>query len=121
MYDWQSLPLRYLLAHRWRRREPLTSGEPGHRNDKMRSSAALSPHSPQRHEFRPFRATAAGTFLSIGLSTLQQHRHGASQRRASRLHLVTLTPDGKVTMHIVKAEMGQHVGTGLAQVIAEES
>ena len=32
----------------------------------------------------------------------------------------TLTPDGKVTMHIVKAEMGQHVGTGLAQVIAEE-
>ena len=32
----------------------------------------------------------------------------------------TLTPDGKVTMHIVKAEMGQHIGTGLAQVIAEE-
>ncbi len=32
----------------------------------------------------------------------------------------TLTPDGKVTMHIVKAEMGQHVGTGLAQIIAEE-
>ncbi len=32
----------------------------------------------------------------------------------------TLTPDGKVTMHIVKAEMGQHIGTALAQVIAEE-
>ena len=32
----------------------------------------------------------------------------------------TLTPDGKVTMHIVKAEMGQHIGTGLAQIIAEE-
>src|SRR4029077_5949977 len=32
----------------------------------------------------------------------------------------TLTPDGTVTMHIVKAEMGQHIGTALAQVIAEE-
>ena len=32
----------------------------------------------------------------------------------------TMTPDGKITMHIVKAEMGQHIGTGLAQVIAEE-
>ena len=32
----------------------------------------------------------------------------------------TITPDGKTTMHIVKAEMGQHIGTGLAQVIAEE-
>src|SRR5260221_14615248 len=33
---------------------------------------------------------------------------------------LTLTPDGKVTMHIVKAEMGQHIGTALAQIIAEE-
>ena len=32
----------------------------------------------------------------------------------------TITPDGKTTMHIIKAEMGQHVGTALAQVIAEE-
>src|SRR5207237_3130947 len=32
----------------------------------------------------------------------------------------TITPDGKTTVHIVKAEMGQHVGTSLAQVIAEE-
>ncbi len=32
----------------------------------------------------------------------------------------TITPDGKTTMHIVKAEMGQHIGTGLAQIIAEE-
>ena len=31
-----------------------------------------------------------------------------------------MTPDGKTTMHIVKAEMGQHIGTALAQIIAEE-
>ena len=66
-------------------------------------------------------ATAAGTFLSIGLSTL-----GGSTATAQAMSgftpsiWFTLTPDGKVTMHIVKAEMGQHVGTGLAQVIAEE-
>jgi isoquinoline 1-oxidoreductase len=32
----------------------------------------------------------------------------------------TMTPDGTTTMHIVKAEMGQHVGTAFAQIIAEE-
>ncbi len=32
----------------------------------------------------------------------------------------TITPDGKATVHVVKAEMGQHVGTALAQIIAEE-
>ena len=32
----------------------------------------------------------------------------------------TITPDGKTTMHVVKAEMGQHIGTAFAQIIAEE-
>src|SRR5712691_2965014 len=32
----------------------------------------------------------------------------------------TITPDGKTTVHVLKAEMGQHVGTALAQIIAEE-
>jgi isoquinoline 1-oxidoreductase subunit beta len=66
-------------------------------------------------------ATAAGTFMSIGLPAL-----GASAAKAEGMSSFTpsiwftLTPDGKVTMHIVKCEMGQHIGTGLAQVIAEE-
>ena len=33
---------------------------------------------------------------------------------------LTLTPDGIVTVHITKAEMGQGVGTALAQIVAEE-
>ena len=33
---------------------------------------------------------------------------------------MTITPDGLVTVHIMKAEMGQGVGTALAQVVAEE-
>src|SRR5207244_6385253 len=33
---------------------------------------------------------------------------------------LTITPDGLVTVHITKAEMGQGVGTALAQSVAEE-
>jgi len=33
---------------------------------------------------------------------------------------LTITPDGAVTVHITKAEMGQGVGTALAQIVAEE-
>src|SRR3984893_4185290 len=66
-------------------------------------------------------ATAAGAFLSIGLPPLASSI-AAAQPIAGFTPSIwfTLTPDGKVTMHIVKAEMGQHIGTALAQIIAEE-
>jgi CO/xanthine dehydrogenase Mo-binding subunit len=66
-------------------------------------------------------ATAAGAFLSIGLPALGSSI-AAAQPIAGFTPSIwfTLTPDGKVTMHIVKAEMGQHIGTALAQIIAEE-
>src|SRR5215510_10142418 len=66
-------------------------------------------------------ATAAGTFMSIGLPVLGNVTAKADAMSGFTPSIwFTLTPDGKVTMHIVKAEMGQHVGTGLAQIIAEE-
>jgi isoquinoline 1-oxidoreductase subunit beta len=66
-------------------------------------------------------ATAAGTFMSIGLPALGNMAAKADAMSGFTPSIwFTLTPDGKVTMHIVKAEMGQHVGTGLAQIIAEE-
>ena len=70
-------------------------------------------------------ATAAGAFLSVGLPTLlpsgsAEAATGAAMAGFTPSIWFTLTPDGKVTMHIVKAEMGQHIGTALAQVIAEE-
>ncbi len=70
-------------------------------------------------------ATTAGAFLSIGLPALltggnAEAATGAAMTGFTPSIWFTLTPDGKVTMHIVKAEMGQHIGTGLAQVIAEE-
>ena len=33
---------------------------------------------------------------------------------------LTITPDGAVTVHVAKAEMGQGIGTALAQIVAEE-
>jgi isoquinoline 1-oxidoreductase beta subunit len=69
-------------------------------------------------------ATAAGTFLSIGLPSLvasaAEEANGEAMPSFTPSIWFTITPDGKTTMHIVKAEMGQHIGTGMAQVIAEE-
>ncbi len=31
-----------------------------------------------------------------------------------------LGPDGTVTVHVIRAEMGQHVGTALARILADE-
>ena len=66
-------------------------------------------------------ATAAGTFMSIGLPALSSSAAKAEGMSSFTPSIwFTLTPDGTVTMHIVKCEMGQHIGTGLAQIIAEE-
>jgi isoquinoline 1-oxidoreductase len=70
-------------------------------------------------------ATAAGTFMSIGLPSLVESGNaqaaiGSGMPPFTPSIWFTITPDGKTTMHIVKAEMGQHIGTGLAQIIAEE-
>ncbi len=70
-------------------------------------------------------ATSAGAFMSVGLPSLLAGSDAIAASNAETPAYTpsiwfTITPDGKVTMHIVKAEMGQHVGTGLAQVIAEE-
>jgi isoquinoline 1-oxidoreductase subunit beta len=68
--------------------------------------------------------TAGGAFMSISLPSLLgsgRAEAGVSEAPPFTPSIwFTITADGKVTMHIVKAEMGQHVGTGLAQVIAEE-
>jgi isoquinoline 1-oxidoreductase subunit beta len=82
----------------------------------------FTPSATTRREFLVrSAATAAGAFLSIGLPPLGSGSAFAQPMAGYTPSIwFTLTPDGKVTMHIVKAEMGQHVGTGLAQVIAEE-
>ncbi len=77
-----------------------------------------------RRDFLVRSAVIAGSgFLSVGLPGLvaSKEAQAAIGGQAFTPSIwFTMTPDGKTTMHIVKAEMGQHIGTGLAQVIAEE-
>src|SRR6478672_935364 len=68
-------------------------------------------------------ATAAGAYFSVGLPGLMSGQSAQAAMGSAGFTpsiWFTITPDGKTTMHILKAEMGQHIGTGLAQIIAEE-
>ncbi len=77
-----------------------------------------------RREFLVRSTVIAGSgFLSIGLPGLigsGDAEAAASTPAFTPAIWFTITPDGITTMHIVKTEMGQHIGTGLAQVIADE-
>src|SRR5882672_2285729 len=77
-----------------------------------------------RREFLVRSTVIAGSgFFSIGMSALLSGKNAEAAMAMSSFTpsiWFTITPDGKTTMHIVKAEMGQHIGTGLAQIIAEE-
>jgi isoquinoline 1-oxidoreductase len=69
-------------------------------------------------------AVAGGAFLSIGvppgLRGGDAHAATAAAPGFTPSIWFTMTPDGVTTMHIVKAEMGQHIGTAFAQIIADE-
>jgi isoquinoline 1-oxidoreductase subunit beta len=67
---------------------------------------------------------AAGAGLTIGCvigpSVLGSASEAFAASNYSPTMLYTISPAGIVTVHVNKSEMGQHVGTALAQEIAEE-
>ena len=78
-----------------------------------------------RREFLVRSATlAGGAFLSVGVAPSLVGGKAQAALAATPAYTpsiwFTMTPDGVTTMHIVKAEMGQHIGTAFAQIIAEE-
>jgi len=64
-------------------------------------------------------AAAAGAALTIRFPLIGPGAADAAAAYDPNAAL-TITPDGLVTVHITKAEMGQGVGTALAQIVAEE-
>lgn len=58
----------------------------------------------------------APTLMSFKLSA----EEAVSKNAFSPTIWWNMTPDGKVTVNIIRAEMGQHVGTALARIVAEE-
>ncbi len=67
-------------------------------------------------------AGAAGVGLTVYFTIPTIGRDGIAEAAAKYEPnaFITITPDGLVTVHVLKAEMGQGVGTALAQVVAEE-
>ncbi|MEQ6890580.1 molybdopterin cofactor-binding domain-containing protein [Halomonas sp. CS7] len=68
---------------------------------------------------------AGSAMLAFGLSGIAEAASGsASEALAAGRYEPTIwyaiAPDGTVTVHITKAEMGQHVATSLARLVAEE-
>ena len=68
--------------------------------------------------------SAAGTGLVIGYSVLPNAVGSASKAIAAgnwdHQQFLSMEPSGIATIHITKCEIGQHVGTALAQAVAEE-
>src|SRR4029453_2689885 len=67
-------------------------------------------------------AGAAGVGLTVYFTIPTIGRNGLVEAAAKYEPnaFITITPDGLVTVHVLKAEMGQGVGPALAQVVAEE-
>ena len=71
---------------------------------------------------REFLQTSAAT--GVGMTLWFTFGDGLGSAQAASAYdpnaSMTITPDGLVTVHITKSEMGQGVGTALAQIVAEE-
>jgi isoquinoline 1-oxidoreductase len=65
------------------------------------------------------RAFLAGSGLALGFTFPRPRATGAAATFEPNAWL-TITPDGAITVHVAKAEMGQGIGTALAQIVAEE-
>lgn len=76
----------------------------------------------RRHFLVGTAATGAGLTIGcvIGPSVLGTASEAFAANNYSPTVLYTISPAGIVTVHVNKSEMGQHVGTALAQEIAEE-
>ena len=68
---------------------------------------------------REFVAAAGAAGLALTFAIPGPHRARAATAFEPNAWL-TITPDGAVTVHITKAEMGQGIGTAFAQIVAEE-
>ena len=68
--------------------------------------------------------SAAGAGLVIGYSVLPNAVDSASKAIAAgnwdHQQYLTMDSDGKAHVYVTKCEIGQHVGTALAQAVAEE-
>ncbi|MBL1438203.1 MAG: xanthine dehydrogenase family protein molybdopterin-binding subunit [Rhodobacteraceae bacterium] len=66
------------------------------------------------------RSSASTVVLSMGFGFVPELANAATDGVISPNMYFDLDSDGKVKVYVTKAEMGQHIGTALAQILAEE-
>ncbi|MGR3321257.1 MAG: molybdopterin cofactor-binding domain-containing protein [Pseudooceanicola sp.] len=78
-------------------------------------------HTMTRRGFLVRGSAVSATALTMGYAALPTGARGAAEGAmiSPSMHF-DIHDDGRVTVHIAKAEMGQHVGTALAQSLVEE-
>lgn len=69
---------------------------------------------------RGFLVTTAGAGLAFSFLTACQTGAADSTTAYEPTQWYSIDPDGIVTVNVIRAEMGQHVGTSLARILAEE-
>ncbi|MDG1859822.1 MAG: molybdopterin-dependent oxidoreductase, partial [Emcibacteraceae bacterium] len=68
-------------------------------------------------------SASAGMFLAVAPLSACNNQGGNVAEMAQDFEPTIwsiIAPDGKITVNCAKAEMGQHVGTGLARILADE-
>src|SRR5439155_1084516 len=105
-HDRQHLPLRHICAHQARDQARRAGG------------VAMTTRFSRREFLRSTAAAGVGLTLRFTIPGGVDEAGAATSFEPNAA--LTITPDGAVTVHITKAEMGQGVGTALAQIVAEE-
>ena len=113
-------------------------GENARRNRSWIASSAHGPGAPDQPSRRGFLITMMGAGVMLGyarsgLAAVEFLASGTQEFLPSGTHRETsagelfeptiwygIDPSGTVTVNIIRAEMGQHVGTALARIVADE-
>ncbi len=124
-HDRQSLPLHDLRAHPHGDQAGRRAADRATASAAMNATPAIAPRLSLDRGRRRRRASASCVAAAGGieLRSFARSRQGGGRhaRRAVRAdHLVQHRRDGIVTVNVIRAEMGQHVGTALARIVADE-
>lgn len=83
-----------------------------------------APASPSRRSFLIGAAATGGFMMAFAHASVLLPGQSPAQALASGGYdpnlWVHLAPDGTITVNVIRAEMGQHVGTALARILADE-
>src|ERR1700683_4564613 len=117
---WEPLPLHDL--HSDTQGHQARSGENARRNRPMNN---LSPHgfrAPDEPSRRGFLITMMGGGLMVGYArrSLADQATGSAGELFEPTIWYGIDRTGTVTVNIIRAELGQHVGTALARIVADE-